>query len=185
MAYSKQTWDTTSYVNPTRMNHIEDGIEAVDTKTANDIDYASGTTIKSKIDSIQTTVDGLNATNIPLTNGDTRMISSKFAWTQFGSYYSGTTSADISSIWDDMNELLICVSGASGNAIWLNLIYGKGQGTGIFAVSQYYSTTSHAIEAISINATNKTVQLDSTWTKMVAGGNDVPITDHRFYIYWR
>lgn len=33
MAYSKQTWDTTSYVNPTRMNHIEDGIEAVDGKT--------------------------------------------------------------------------------------------------------------------------------------------------------
>lgn len=27
MAYSKQTWDTTSYVNPTRMNHIEQGIE--------------------------------------------------------------------------------------------------------------------------------------------------------------
>ena len=29
MAYTKQTWDTTSYVNPTRMNHIEDGIKAV------------------------------------------------------------------------------------------------------------------------------------------------------------
>ena len=28
MEYSKQTWDTTSYVNPTRMNHIEDGIES-------------------------------------------------------------------------------------------------------------------------------------------------------------
>ncbi|MBQ5565864.1 MAG: hypothetical protein IIT42_03355 [Clostridia bacterium] len=28
MEYNKQTWDTTSYVNPTRMNHIEDGIEA-------------------------------------------------------------------------------------------------------------------------------------------------------------
>lgn len=27
MSYSKQTWDTTSYVNPTRMNHIEDGIK--------------------------------------------------------------------------------------------------------------------------------------------------------------
>lgn len=26
MAYDKQTWDTTSYVNPTRMNHIEDGV---------------------------------------------------------------------------------------------------------------------------------------------------------------
>ena len=33
MAYSKQTWDTTSYVNPTRMNHIEDGIYDVDNKT--------------------------------------------------------------------------------------------------------------------------------------------------------
>lgn len=30
MAYSKQTWDTTSYVNPTRMNHIEDGIATAD-----------------------------------------------------------------------------------------------------------------------------------------------------------
>ena len=30
MAYSKQNWDTTSYVNPTRMNHIEDGIESAD-----------------------------------------------------------------------------------------------------------------------------------------------------------
>lgn len=29
MAYSKQTWDTTSYVNPTRMNHIEDGIASI------------------------------------------------------------------------------------------------------------------------------------------------------------
>ena len=26
MAYEKQTWNTQSYVNPTRMNHIEDGI---------------------------------------------------------------------------------------------------------------------------------------------------------------
>lgn len=27
MAYEKQTWDTNSYVNPTRMNHIENGIK--------------------------------------------------------------------------------------------------------------------------------------------------------------
>ena len=40
MAYSKQTWDTTSYVNPTRMNHIEDGI--ADCATKSDLD---GTTI--------------------------------------------------------------------------------------------------------------------------------------------
>ncbi len=27
LPYDKQTWDTTSYVNPTRMNHIEQGIK--------------------------------------------------------------------------------------------------------------------------------------------------------------
>lgn len=30
MAYSKQTWDTNSIFTPTRMNHIEEGIEGVD-----------------------------------------------------------------------------------------------------------------------------------------------------------
>lgn len=30
MSYTKQIWDTTSYVNPTRMNHIEDGIKGVE-----------------------------------------------------------------------------------------------------------------------------------------------------------
>lgn len=34
MAYSKQTWDTNSYVNPTRMNHMEDGIANVNNWTS-------------------------------------------------------------------------------------------------------------------------------------------------------
>ena len=33
MAYSKQTWNTTSYVTPTRMNHIEEGIAGVKNDT--------------------------------------------------------------------------------------------------------------------------------------------------------
>ena len=33
--YIKQIWDTTSYVNPTRLNHIEDGIYAVSDKVDN------------------------------------------------------------------------------------------------------------------------------------------------------
>lgn len=37
MAYSKQTWDTTSYVNPTRMNHIEDGIYDISSQQDEDI----------------------------------------------------------------------------------------------------------------------------------------------------
>lgn len=43
MAYSKQTWDTTSYVNPTRMNHIEEGIEGVDNYAPKQVSY-TGTT---------------------------------------------------------------------------------------------------------------------------------------------
>lgn len=37
MAYSKQTWDTTSYVNPTRMNHIEEGIYDASTNIADNL----------------------------------------------------------------------------------------------------------------------------------------------------
>lgn len=55
MAYSKQTWDTSSYVNPTRMNHIESGIEevsnAIDNLDATHIPYDSNTSVKEKIDS--------------------------------------------------------------------------------------------------------------------------------------
>ena len=51
MAYSKQTWDTTSYVNPTRMNHMEEGIYdnsiEIDTiKNNGGVLYPANTTIK-------------------------------------------------------------------------------------------------------------------------------------------
>lgn len=35
--YDKQTWDTTSYVNPTRMNHIEQGIYDADLRNGGNI----------------------------------------------------------------------------------------------------------------------------------------------------
>lgn len=47
---------TTSYVNPTRMNHIEDGIEAVDGKTASDIPYSTGVSVKTKLDEAMTSI---------------------------------------------------------------------------------------------------------------------------------
>ncbi len=52
MAYSKQTWDASSYVNPTRMNHIEDGIESASTATGTE--YSSGVSVKDKIDAMNT-----------------------------------------------------------------------------------------------------------------------------------
>ena len=53
MAYSKQTWDTTSYVNPTRMNHIEQGIadnafESGSNSNGSWIKFADGTMICRK-----------------------------------------------------------------------------------------------------------------------------------------
>jgi len=57
MAYSKQTWDTTSYVNPTRMNHIEDGIESASTATGTE--YSSGVSVKDNLDGI--TITGITS----------------------------------------------------------------------------------------------------------------------------
>lgn len=47
MAYSKQTWDTNSVFNPTRMNHIEDGIASA--STASGTEYSSGVSVADKI----------------------------------------------------------------------------------------------------------------------------------------
>lgn len=51
MVYEKQQWDTTSYINPTRMNHIEDGIKAnsneIESVANNVIAYGECTTARS------------------------------------------------------------------------------------------------------------------------------------------
>lgn len=51
MAYEKQQWDTTSYINPTRMNHIEDGIKSnsneIESIANNVIAYGECTTARS------------------------------------------------------------------------------------------------------------------------------------------
>lgn len=70
MAYSKQTWDTTSIFNPTRMNHIEDGIYSADTRTANDIPYSENTTVKNKLDEIAK--QGVNVT--PSSSGKSTLL---------------------------------------------------------------------------------------------------------------
>ena len=57
--YIKQIWDTTSYVNPTRMNHIEEGIYAVSDKVDNldDSDVKHGdTTVNSAINDLMSKV---------------------------------------------------------------------------------------------------------------------------------
>lgn len=67
--YIKQIWDTTSYVNPTRMNHIEDGIydvsDKVDNLSAENIAYGSGN-VKQALDNVPSfsTVTGNFASTI-------------------------------------------------------------------------------------------------------------------------
>ena len=83
MSYSKQTWDTNSYVNPTRMNHIEDGIEAADNAasaagTATGTSYnntssgLSATTVQGAIDEVQNEIKKYANVNI---TADTTKIS--------------------------------------------------------------------------------------------------------------
>lgn len=60
MAYSKQTWDTNSIFNPTRMNHIEDGIESASTATGTE--YSSGVSVKDKIDNIISKYENVSVT---------------------------------------------------------------------------------------------------------------------------
>ena len=73
--YIKQIWDTTSYFNPTRMNHIEDGIYAVSDKVdnlnADDIAYSSGVSAKDKIDTVNSKIqkkDFLNTSSLTFNN---------------------------------------------------------------------------------------------------------------------
>ena len=65
MAYSKQTWDTTSYVNPTRMNHIEGGIESASTATGtsynNSTSGLAATNVQSGIDELRANVVNVDA----------------------------------------------------------------------------------------------------------------------------
>ena len=47
-----QSWDTTSYVNPTRMNNIETNIATVSKATG--VEYSSGVSVADKITSMET-----------------------------------------------------------------------------------------------------------------------------------
>ena len=60
MAYSKQTWDTISYVNPTRMNHIEDGIAGIKDATILDLAPTTDETIASLIGRLRQTTGMLS-----------------------------------------------------------------------------------------------------------------------------
>lgn len=52
----QQTWDTTSYVNPTRMNNIETNLGILSKATG--IEYSTGVSVKDKIDSVDGKLTG-------------------------------------------------------------------------------------------------------------------------------
>ena len=73
--YIKQIWDTTSYVNPTRMNHIEEGIYAVSNKvdnlSADDIPYDNNNSVKDMITVNSFTPPTINTSYLSLTGSAT------------------------------------------------------------------------------------------------------------------
>lgn len=93
MAYSKQTWDTNSYVNPTRMNHIEDGIADTDltaggsivkpntTSTTNDSRLYLGNNIPNGTTGSSRGVLSIydkNQYNVTILAGDNRLTEDRF-----------------------------------------------------------------------------------------------------------
>ena len=69
----QQTWDTTSYVNPTRMNNIETNIGILSKATG--IEYSTGVSVKDKIDEVESSTawkwvgsaSGTSEINLPQT----------------------------------------------------------------------------------------------------------------------
>lgn len=59
MAYPKQTWDTTSYVTPTRMNNIEDGIYNNSVLSEKATKSVTSSTISALFDSIYSDLNAL------------------------------------------------------------------------------------------------------------------------------
>lgn len=71
MAYIKTNWNTNSFINPTNMNHIEDGIynvsDKVDNLSADDIPYDSNNSVKDQIDTNAYKLDLANITRVQVT----------------------------------------------------------------------------------------------------------------------
>lgn len=79
-AYTKQTWDTTSIFNPTRMNHIEEGIYGASTNIVDNLTSTDATTALSakqgKVLNDKLTVENISLTGV--TWGIT--INSNYTW---------------------------------------------------------------------------------------------------------
>jgi len=73
MSYVQQKWDTSSYINPTRMNHIEEGIKS----NSDDVDELmkepKGSVLKEQLDVLQARVDTIIPEGTP-TEGNAELI---------------------------------------------------------------------------------------------------------------
>ena len=136
MAYSKQTWDTTSYVNPTRMNHIEQGI--YDASTADGTEYSSGVSVKDKIDRI--------ASN----------------WTSLGSAGMGET-VNISNTDYDVYSCTVVVSSLSPNLYFVFSIDRGNLSSNEVKFLQGSWATGNYGQAIEIIGTTSGIKLNSAY----------------------
>ena len=110
MAYSKQTWDTTSYVNPTRMNHIEDGIEANDQRFITVITQSYTVTVGANADVLVEITDSLpSTTQYKLISAYVYIERMTGSWHAHGYYNPSITRAMIRNYGTSSNDITFSV----------------------------------------------------------------------------
>ena len=125
--YSKQTWDTNSYVNPTRMNHIENGI-------------------KSNSDGVEQLNSDLNNRVLYGTVSDLNLENLSFSSNTRGIYYYPTTAANKPT---SNNDGMIIVNYFSSSYIYEWAFVGN-QKTEIYKRVKYNASTWSAWEKIPV-----------------------------------
>ena len=119
MAYSKQTWDTTSYVNPTRMNHIEQGI------------YDAQTTA----DNASTKINGLISTNVNASNFTYEQATGCYISNQTAGAYVNNKTILGAFVYCDRYDTVSSLTFAGSGVIVVSILYRDGSPyTGTFNV---------------------------------------------------
>lgn len=153
MAYEKQTWDTNSYVNPTRMNHIENGIQA----NSNNIDTLTqgASDMSTEISDIKQNIADLQKPYVDVLGGIADLTIDQFYPIDLSQY----------------TELIIKIS-LSGTVKYAPLYWHKGMGyNDAYCISNYYSSA--YCGSIEFQVRENGLLIPSNWTAVKYNNNTV------------
>lgn len=122
MSYEKQTWDTTSYVNPTRMNKMEAGIQDASDRLA---------PVESDISDIKSYISDLTANTVGATvdligyTSSNKYTIPRDGYIYFNAMYTSTDEQAVIGI-SDNNSSEIGYIGVAGGSQWSTIFVKKG-----------------------------------------------------------